>query len=119
MKARFLLDEHIDHAIRRQLQRRDPSIEVIVMGGADAPPLGTQDPDILSWLEANEYVLVTGDRSTMPVHLAGHLAAGKRAPCVIWIRPNASIGDVIESLYYIWTAATAEELRERIYFIPF
>jgi hypothetical protein len=43
MKPRFLLDEHVNPAIQRQLLRLDPRIEVVVIGQQHGPPKGTLD----------------------------------------------------------------------------
>jgi len=47
MRPRFLLDEHVNRAIQRQLRRLDPGIGVLAINDPDAPPAGTSDPDIL------------------------------------------------------------------------
>ena len=96
MKPRFLLDEHVNHAIQRQLRRLDAQIEVLAIGDPHAPSVGILDPDILGWLEKNDYILVTENRSTMPVHLSEHLAAGRHLPGILWIRPGVSIGRIID-----------------------
>jgi predicted nuclease of predicted toxin-antitoxin system len=118
MKPRFLLDEHINRAIQRQLRRLDPHIDVLAIGDLGAPQAGTPDPDILDWLEANGYILVTENRRTMPLHLTEHWAAGRHIPGIFWIRPNVGIGRVIEELYLIWAASTGEEYQDRALYIP-
>ncbi len=118
MKPRFLLDEHVNRAIQRQLRRLDPQIKVLAIGDPGTPPVGTLDPDILGWLEENGYILVTENRSTMPVHLSDHFAAGRHIPGVFWIRPGVGIGRIIEELNLIWFASTAGEYQDRLLFIP-
>jgi predicted nuclease of predicted toxin-antitoxin system len=118
VKPRFLLDEHVDRAIQRQLRRTAPQIEVLAIGDPEAPAPGASDPDLLIWLEANEYILVTEDRSTIPNHLAAHLTAGHQNPGILWIRPEVSLGAVIRELYLIWLASTAEEYQGQTLFIP-
>ncbi len=66
MKPCFLLDEHINRAIQRQLHRLELQIEVLMVGDPGAPPKGTLDPELLIWLETNSYILVTENRSTIP-----------------------------------------------------
>ncbi len=117
MKPRFLLDEHVNRAIQRQLRRSDPRIEVLAIGDPGAPPAGTSDPDLLRW-EENGYILVTENRSTIPDHLSEHFAAGRHIPGLFWIRPGIGIGRIIEELYLIWHASTADEYRDRPLFIP-
>jgi len=53
MKPRFLLDEHINRAIQRQLRRHDSTIEVLAIGDPGAPEAGTLDPPLLDWIESH------------------------------------------------------------------
>ena len=118
MKPRFLLDEHVNRAIQRQLRRLDRQIDVLAIGDPEAPPTGTLDPDILVWLETHGYLLVTANRSTMPVHFTAHLAMGRHIPGIIWLRPGVSLGRIIDELYLIWVASTADEYQDALLFIP-
>lgn len=118
MKPRFLLDEHINRSIQRQLRRIDFEIDVLAIGDLGAPALGTSDPEILIWLEEHNYILVTENRSTIPVHLSDHFARGRHIPGVLWVRPNVGIGRLIEALHLIWAASDAEEYYDRAIFIP-
>jgi hypothetical protein len=118
MKPRFLLDEHVNRAIQRQLRRLDVRIEVLAIGEPGAPTTGTSDPDLLVWLEKEDDILVTENRSTMPVHLADHYAAGGHIPGILWIRPRIGLGVVIEALHLIWLASEAGEYHDRTLFIP-
>jgi len=118
MKPRFLLDEHIPRAIQRQLRRQHSDLEILAIGDSGAPPVGTSDPDILNWVEQNNYILVTENRSTIPTHLSNHLSSGRHIPGLFWVRPGVSIGRIIEELYLIWVVSTAEEYKDRTLFIP-
>jgi hypothetical protein len=118
MRPRFLLDEHVNRAIQRQLRRLDPCIDVLAINDPDAPPAGTSDSDILLWIEKSGYILVTENRSTIPGHLAEHIAAGRHIPGIFWIRPHASLHSIIEELYLIWAVSTADGYEGRTLFIP-
>ena len=118
MKPRFLLDEHVDRAVQCQLRRLDSQIEVLAIGDPEAPPPGTPDPEILVWLEQRGYLLVTANRSTMPVHFAAHVEMGHHLPGIIWLRPGITLGRIIDELFLIWTASTAEEYQDALLFIP-
>jgi hypothetical protein len=99
--------------------KRVPSLTVYRVGDEEAPPFGTLDPDILIWCEMNYFLLVTDNRSTMPVHLSNHLAAGRHVPGILEIRPKANIGDVLNTLEDIAVASIEDEYRDRIEYIPF
>jgi hypothetical protein len=118
MKPRFLLDEHINRAIQRQLRRINHGLEVLAIGDEGAPEAGTADPDILKWIEENSYILVTENRSTLPKHLTDHFASGRHIPGLFWIRPDIGIGRLVEELYLIWSISTADEYTDRTLFIP-
>jgi hypothetical protein len=118
MKPRFLLDENVDRAVQRQLRRLDAAISVLLIGDHSAPPKGTLDHELLLWLEANGYILITNDRSTMPEHLVEHYRQAHHIPGIFWLRPNASIGEVIETLHLIWVASDASEYMDRMLYIP-
>ena len=88
------------------------------VGEAEAPPKGMLDREILVWLEQKGYILVTENRNTILAHFTAHLAAGQHVPGILCIRPDATIGQIIDELYTIWYASSAEEYRDRIQFIP-
>lgn len=118
MKPRFLLDEHVNRAIQRQLRRLNPNVDVLAIGDPGAPSTGTSDPDILTWLEKSGYIFVTENRSTIPRHLSDHFAAGRHVPGVFWIRPGIGIGHIVEELYLIWDTSKADEYQDCALFIP-
>ena len=80
MKPRFLLDEHVNRAIQRQLRRLNPNVDVLAIGDPGAPSTGTSDPDILTWLEESGYIFVTENRSTIPRHLSANLQLAGMSP---------------------------------------
>ena len=80
MKPRFLLDENVNRAVERQLQRLDREIEVLGIGDEGAPAAGSADPYILKWIEQNKYILVTENRSSLPKHLTEHFSSGRHIP---------------------------------------
>ena len=116
---RFLIDENTPHLIRDGLQRCHPEIEVLVIGGKGAPSIGTQDEEILKFIEREGYILITLDRSTMPVHLQTHLQEGGHIPGILILRPHFSYGQIIETLELIWFADEPEEFQDQLEYIPF
>lgn len=118
MKPRFLLDEHINHTVQRQLRRLNVAIEVLAVGEAGAPMAGTSDAELLKWLEAYDYILVTENRSTIPDILIAHFEAGRHIPGLFWIKRGSELGQVVQELYLIWQASSAEEYLDQAIFIP-
>lgn len=118
MKPRFLLDEHVDVVIQRQLRRKSILLEVMRVGDAGTLAAGTDDPDILEWAGENGFIVVTEDRSTMPDHVAAHMLNQKTFAGLFWIRPDVSIGQIVEELHLIWQTCEAEEFRDCALYIP-
>jgi len=98
---RYLLDEHVDSTLRAQLLRHEPDLVVWMIGDPGAPKRGTLDPDLLLWCEANDFVLVTNNRKSMPVHLQDHLAAGHHVPGILTLNPHMTLGATIDQLLLI------------------
>jgi len=110
---------NVAHAIQEQLRRQSSTIEILVVGDANAPVRGADDSDLLLWIEQNGYIFVTRDRNSMRNHLVNHYAAGHHIPGILWIRPSASLGQIIEALFIIWSASTADEYFDTMFTIPF
>ncbi|MBU4226133.1 MAG: DUF5615 family PIN-like protein [Chloroflexi bacterium] len=115
---RFLLDEHVSHTVQNQLLRQNTSIDILVVGQPLAPPKGTLDRDILTWIEGSGYILVTSNRRSIPDHARDHFEAGGHIPGILFIRRGASLGEIIEQLYMLWAASEAEEYVDRLLYIP-
>ena len=118
-QIRFLIDEDTSHIIRDGLHQRQPEIEVRVIGGEGAPSIGTRDEEILEFLEREAYVLVSSNRSTMPVHLQAYLQKGGHIPGILLLRPGFAYRQIIDTLELIWFASTPEDLQDQLTHIPF
>ena len=59
---------------------------------------GTVDPEILCWCEEHNFLLVTNNRKSMPVHLTDHIAEGHHMPGIFILNPNLSTGQNLEEL---------------------
>lgn len=119
MKTRFLLDENLTPRLKAALRRHDFTIDVLRVGDANAPSLGTLDPDILLYLEASQRLLVTDNRASIPGHIADHIGAGGHHWGVFWVRPGFRIGTLAEFLYLLWNASEAHEWIDATEWAPF
>ena len=117
-RIRFLLDENTPHAIRDQLLRRKPEMEVLVIGDDMAPALGTPDPELLRWIEREGYVLVSRNRRTLSQHLRKHLEDGGHVPGILLLGRRSSVGQIVEDLVLIWEVVRPEEYRDRAEYLP-
>jgi len=118
MTVKYLLDENIDPEYRVQLLYHQSDIVVLMVGDEGVPPKGTKDPEILCWCEENNFILVTNNRRSMPVHLSDHTAQGRHILGILTIRLNADMGPVIDELIEIAGASFENEYQDRIEFIP-
>ena len=118
-QIRFLLDENTSHIIQDGLKRRQPEVEIRVIGGEGVPPLSTKDEDILKFLEREGYILVSSNRSTIPVHLREHLQKGRHIPGILLLRPRASYKQIIDTLELICLASVPEDFQDQIRYIPY
>lgn len=77
MKIKFLLDENLSPRIKAAGQCHATEIDILRVGDETAPSLATSDPDILVYLASAQRLLVSDNRSTIPVHLAAHMTADR------------------------------------------
>ncbi|BAG03379.1 MAG: DUF5615 family PIN-like protein [Microcystis sp.] len=118
MKIRFLLDENLSPKLKIAVQRINSTIDILRVGDADAPLLGTLDPNLLQYLELSQRLLITDNRSTMPNHLKDHWNTGGHTWGIIWLRPSGTISQWAESMILIWELTEAEEWIDRLDWIP-
>ena len=80
MTLNYLLDENVDPNYKTQLHRLNSDLVVWIVGEEGTPPKGTLDPEILFWCEEYNFVLVTNNRTSMPVHLNDRINQGHHIP---------------------------------------
>lgn len=119
MRIKFLLDEHLSPDVVAAVKRQQPDVDILRVGMASAPPLGTKDPEILVFCEADRRVLVTDNRESMPGHIRDHFTAGRHHWGIFEIRRSLSIGQMAEQLLTFWGASDAEEWVDKTEFLPY
>lgn len=122
MPLRYLIDENLrgpfwSALVRANAERALP-IDIMCVGEYNAPPLGSKDPDILSWAERLGYVVVSNDSRTMPGLVARHVRAGGHVPGVFLIELPCSIPQLTEALLYYATESEEDEWRDELVHIP-
>lgn len=118
MKVRFLLDENLSPKLKTSVLRLNPAIDILRVGDAEAPPLGTLDPDILRYLELSQRILVTDNRKSMPEHLEEHWGDGGHIWRLVWLGSSGNLSIWAETIYLIWEATEPEEWIDRLDWIP-
>ncbi|MEM9540355.1 MAG: DUF5615 family PIN-like protein [Cyanobacteria bacterium P01_E01_bin.42] len=118
MSIKYLIDENLSSLYKEQLSSYLPDRAILKIGDPDVPCEGTLDPEILIWCEANDFILVTNNRSSMPIHLAEHLTQDRHIPGIFVLRRKFTIGQILNELVLIAQAGDPEEYRDRISYIP-
>lgn len=112
------MDENVDPVYAAQLRRREPDLRIRVVGEPDIPARGTLDPEILVWCEEYGFILVTNNRTSMPVHLAAHIGLGRQVPGIFILNPDLSIGRNIDELILIAKGSFEGDYQNQIIHLP-
>jgi len=118
MPIQYLFDENVEPVYVNQIRRRNPDLVVLAVGELTAPSKGTLDPEILIWCEIHNFILVTNNRRSMPVHLTDHLEQNRHLPGIFLLNSKLSIGQNIDELILIYEASFENEYEDRIYNLP-
>jgi hypothetical protein len=113
-----LLDEHYDKWWPAAIMAAVTWLNVRRVDEADAPASGTMDPQILEWLEANQFILVTDNRSTMPGHLADFNALGRHVLGIFIAVKDFDVRLLTGELEMIVGASLPGEFLDQIRFLP-
>jgi hypothetical protein len=116
---KFLCDEDTVKALITTLRQMEPSMDILRVGESGAPAAGTLDPDLLIAAETQQRCLISGDRSTMPIHMANHFAAGRHTNGVLLLRHGFPLARYVQDIVLIWHAMTAEEWVDATEYIPY
>ncbi|MGL5033864.1 MAG: DUF5615 family PIN-like protein [Microcystaceae cyanobacterium] len=112
------MDENVDPLYIKQLRRKMSDLVVWSVGEPNTPSKGTLDPEILLWCEAHDFILVTNNRTSMPTHLADHLAQDHHIPGIFILNSALSVGETIDELLLIVEFAWEGEYQDQIVHLP-
>ncbi|WP_373527025.1 hypothetical protein [Nostoc sp.] len=118
MTLKYLLDENVAPLYQVQFKRQKPDLVVWVIGDPGTPPKSTLDPEILCWCEEHNFILVTNNRTSMPVHLAEHIAQARNIPGIFILSDKLTIGQTIDELTIIAEASFNDEYQNPILNLP-
>ena len=121
MPPRYLLDENLRgplwRACRQHNSRGQMPIDIVRVGDAACPALGSLDPEVLVWAEGAGRIVVTFDKSSLAAHLADHLRSGHHSPGIFTVRRLSSVARVVDFLVAAAYASEDYEWQDRIEFI--
>ena len=113
---KLVSDENFDGDILRGLHRRRTDLNIVRVQdiGLQAAP----DSEILSWAAAEDRILLTQDRETMPECVYERIKAGQAMPGVFLISDLMPIGQAIDEILLAIDCLTPEECKDFIWFFP-
>ncbi|MBL8215795.1 MAG: DUF5615 family PIN-like protein [Bryobacterales bacterium] len=79
---------------------------------------GLKDPEVLGVAAAQNRILVTHDRRTIPRHFRNRIESGENSPGVFIVSQFEPIGPVVEALLLIWAASDARDWENQIRHLP-
>jgi hypothetical protein len=109
-------DENFDGDIYRGLLRRQPGLDIVRV--QDVGLARTADPVILAWAAAEERVLLTHDRDTLPNYAYERVRAGERMPGVFLVSDRMSKGQAVEELFVALHCLTPAECQNQVIYFP-
>ncbi len=79
---------------------------------------GVDDPDVLAWAAAEDRILLTHDRATMPDFAPVRCAAGDAMPGVFVLNDRNPVRQAIDELSMIDECSEPVEWTARVVFLP-
>jgi len=116
---RFLTDANFNLHIVSGLRRRQPGIDIMTAQQTDI--LDAPDPGVLLFARAQDRILLTHDRKTMPAHfdaLLATLPSGEHSPGVMSTEQMLPIGSAIEAILEVWACSIHDEWRDLLVYLP-
>ena len=118
MSIRFQADNDLRRIIVDATLRREPRIDFQTAQAARLD--GLDDEAVLRLAALQSRILVSHDKRTMPGALKSFITSGGTSPGILLAIPqDASIRDVVEALFLIWTDDRANDWGNLIVKIPF
>ena len=112
---RLLADENFNGDIVRALLLRQPDLDIVRV--QDVGLAGAGDPDILAWAAANDRIILTHDRATLPDYAYERLAAGEKLPGV-FVNDRFPVGDATRAILLIIAVSEQPEWSDRVVYLP-
>ena len=113
---RLLADENFNGDIVRALLLRQPDLDIVRV--QDVGLAGVSDPDILTWAAANDRIILTHDRATLPDYAYERLAAGENMPGVFILNDRFPIGEATREILLIIAVSQQPEWSDRVVYLP-
>jgi predicted nuclease of predicted toxin-antitoxin system len=113
---RLLSDENFNGDIVRGLMLRCPALDLSRV--QDVGLEEVDDPTILAWAAANNRILLTHDRATMPDFAYARVITGQPMPGVFVVNDRISIRQAIDELLLIEACSEQAEWSSLVIYLP-
>lgn len=113
---RLLSDENFNGDIRRGLCLQHPNLDL--MRVQDVGLEAADDPTILAWAAANDRILLTHDRATIPDFAYERVVAGESMPGVFVVHDRMPVRQAIEELSLMETCSAQGEWLGLVVYLP-
>jgi predicted nuclease of predicted toxin-antitoxin system len=113
---RLLSDENFNGDIVRGLFLRHPDLDLRRV--QDVGLETAEDPDILAWAAANDRIVLTHDRATMPDFAYARVVTGQPMPGVFVIDDRISVRQAIDEVLLIENCSEQAEWRGLVVYVP-
>ena len=112
----LLSDENFNGDIVRALLLRQPDLDLVRV--QDVGLAGLSDPDILAWAAANDRIILTHDRATLPDHAYERLARGAHMTGVFILNDRLPVGDATREILLMISCSEQSEWNDRVLYLP-
>ena len=113
---RLVTDENFKTEILRGLRRRLPDLDVVRV--QDVGLSESSDPVILDWAAAENRIVLTHDRETMPNFAYDRLRDGEPMPGLFLVNDAMATGQAIDELALAIQCLAPDECRDLVTYFP-
>ena len=121
-KIAYLLDANVSPSVANAVHAIEPLIEVFILGGLrGTPPIEASDPELLEYAYQEKLVIVTFDQQTMPGFAFDRVRRGLHFHGINLFSKSdkESFGTMADELLLQWSTMNAEELIDRVEYLPY
>jgi hypothetical protein len=111
----LLADENFHGDVVDGLLARRPELDLVRV--QDVGLAGMEDPAVLAWAAANDRILLTHDKATIPNFAYERVRAGELMPGV-FVTDGMTVRDIIDEVLMIDAASDQAEWANQVWFLP-
>ena len=100
----------------RALLLRQPDLDIVRV--QDVGLAGVDDPDILDWAAANDRIILTHDRATLPDYAFERLAVGESMPGVFILNDRFPVRACDQEILLMVACSEQPEWSDRVVHLP-